>query len=59
MSSLFIALPIICCLLIPAVIGLAAWTFRRPKKQTSDSETEVEGLTQPIGREVQSREEPF
>ena len=59
MSSLFITLPIICCLLIPAVIGLAAWTFRRPKKQTSDSETEVEGLTQPVGRDVQSREEPI
>ena len=59
MSGLIVALPIICCLLIPAVIGLAAWTFRRPKKQTSDLEGQIEGLTQPAGREVQDREEPI
>ena len=57
MSSLLIALPIVCCLLIPAVIGLAAWTFRRPQKQNSDLDGQIDGGYQPVGHDVRSREE--
>ncbi|MCH7735769.1 MAG: hypothetical protein IH872_00045 [Chloroflexi bacterium] len=59
MSSLLVVLPIVCCLLIPAVIGLAAFTFKRPKKDISDAEGQIEGPNQPDGQYAHNRKEPF
>ena len=57
MGSLIVALPIICCLLIPAVIGLGVFFFRRPQKQISDLEGQIDGVDQPVGRDARNREE--
>ena len=48
MSSLLVALPIVCCLLIPAVIGMGVFLFRRLEKQPLDADGQKKNLPHPI-----------
>ena len=59
MSSLFVALPIVCCLLIPAAIWLGVQVFRRPEKRALDTEEQKKGLDHPIGQDSKSGEGPI
>ncbi len=52
MSSLLVALPIVCCLLIPAVIYVGALLFRRPEKRPLDTDERKENLPHSIERDL-------
>jgi len=54
MGSLLFALPVVCCLLIPAAIYVAAVVLRRPGKQSQDRDGQIEDLTHPIERDVRN-----
>ena len=54
MSSLLVALPVICCLLIPAAIYVAALVFRKPVKQSQDRYGQIKDLTHPNERDLQN-----
>ena len=54
MSSLLVALPVICCLLIPAAIYVAVLVFRRPGKQSQDSDGQIRDLRHPIDRDLRN-----
>lgn len=54
MSSLFVALPIICCLLIPAAIWLGVQVFRRPEKRGLDTGAQIKGLDRPVEHDSRS-----
>lgn len=53
MSSLLVALPIVCCLLIPAVIGLGVFLFRRPEKRPLDTDGQKKNLPLPIESDLE------
>ena len=52
MSIFLIALPILCCLLIPAAIGVAALIFRKPGNLATDTDRQQLDLTHPQERDV-------
>ena len=52
MSSLLVALPVICCLLIPAAIYVAALVIRKPGKQSQVRDGQIRDLTDPIERDL-------
>ena len=52
MGSLLVVVPVICCLLIPAVIGVAAFVFRGSGKQSPDKDGRKENLTHSIERDL-------
>ena len=54
MGSLLFALPVVCCLLIPAAIYVAALVFRRPGKQSQNTDGQIKDLTHPIERDLRN-----
>ncbi len=54
MGSLLFALPIVCCLLIPAAVYVAALVLRRPGKQSQDGDGQIGDLTDPIERNLRN-----
>ena len=54
MGSLLFALPIVCCILIPAAIGVAAFVFRGSGKQSPNKDRRKESLTHPIKRDLRN-----
>ena len=48
MGAFVISLPVICCVLIPAVIGVGALVFRRFGKRPHDTAGQISEETRPL-----------